>query len=117
MSDNHEIQKIDDLSTFLDLIALILSIEFSHLEKLNNTFFRKQSNKIIITALFLATCSSFINLSTAKISYDDLLSSKEKVSEKTLRAAKDLLTSRLFSVLASIYLIRATLNSNDDITE
>ncbi len=116
MSNNNELQKMEDLSSFLALIALILSIQSDQLNRLDNFFLHTKSRKIIITSVFLAACSSFIDLSTAKKAYDDLLKNDEKIDQKTLGAAKDLLTSRLFSVLSSIYLIRATLNADGELT-
>ncbi len=113
---NQALEKIDDFSTFLSLIALILAIQSSQIGRKNTSEQnRSQSEKIILVSVYIAACSNFIDLATAKAIYDRLINSDEEVDPKRISAAQDLLTSRVFSTIAVIYLIRATLKSEGDI--
>jgi len=111
MSLEQELQQLDDFSSFLGLIGIILSIQSSQIGRSENKQKIKLSEKIIIVSVFIAACAAFIDLGTAKAAYDDLMKNKEDADPITISAAQDLLTSRLFSVLAAIYLIRATLKA------
>ncbi len=107
------LSRLNDFSAFLSLIAVILSIESTHLDILYDINIKNEAHNILIVSVFISACSDFIDLSTAKKAYDDLKNSKTSVNKNTLSAAEDLLTSRVFSVIADIYLIRATLKSGN----
>lgn len=113
---NKVITRLDDISSFLGLVSIILSIQSSLASRQETEQCQQFSDRVIIVSVFIAACSSFIDLSTAKLTYDQLINSKKKVSKKQIKAGEDLLLSRIFSVLAVIYLIKATLESTGDIT-
>ncbi len=113
---NEELERLDDISSFLSLIGEILSIQSSIIERREQKNNNK-ANKVLIIAVYMASISAFIDLGIAKKNYDDLINRKDYVDPISISSAKDLLISRLFSVLAAIYLIKATLKQDNALLE
>lgn len=106
------ITQLDDYSAFLGLIGIILSIQSSFIGRRETEKSQQFSDKVITVSVFIAACASFIDLGTAKMTYDYIMENKEKATKLQIKAAEDLLTSRVFSVIAAIYLVKATLESS-----
>jgi hypothetical protein len=103
-----ELRNLDDLSSFFSLMGSILAIKSNYLGRITN----KVPEKILTIAVFFAACGEFINLAAAKKEYDNLKANKT-TTPLNLSAVEDLLTSRIFSTIGSIYLIKATLKSSN----
>jgi hypothetical protein len=107
--------RIKNTSSFLSLTAVILSIEATREEYLgiNVKEAVERSDELTLMALYISLISILIDLGTAKYDFDKVYANLENESPLNVKAVNDLLISRLFSVVASFFLIRSVHRSID----
>lgn len=105
--------RIKNTSSYLSLLAVILSIEADYTEftRINIKESQDYSANLTLIAVYLSTISNFIDLGTALYEFDEIMNNIENEDPLNVSAIKDLLLSRILSVGSVILLLRATYKS------
>jgi hypothetical protein len=109
-----QIYQLKNTSSFLSLSAVLLSIKANkeeYIANIEDEVSIKRSQDTTLIALYLVLIAILIDLGLAKRNWDEVYADIEKVDPLRVKAANDLLVSRITSVIATTLLIRSLYRS------